>query len=146
MLMCFMLVGVMVDWNVLLNNRMFLNFWICVLNFVLILLIVLENICCWDLYSLMCIYGDMMEEVLLIFKLVIFKIFMIKLLLNLLYLREKCRVLLGRDEVEVLELIELFVMWLGDMICGCKLLSYYREWKIFIKICMNLILFNRIKI
>lgn len=68
----------------------------------------------------MCIYGDMMEEVLLIFKLVIFKIFMIKLLLNLLYLREKCRVLLGRDEVEVLELIELFVMWLGDMICGCK--------------------------
>lgn len=94
----------------------------------------------------MCIYGDMMEEVLLIFKLVIFKIFMIKLLLNLLYLREKCRVLLGRDEVEVLELIELFVMWLGDMIYGCKLLSYYKEWKIFIKICMNLILFNRIKI
>lgn len=91
-------------------------------------------------------YGDMMEEASSTFKSVISKIFMTKLPSNLSYLREKCRVPSGRDEVEVPEPIEPFATWLGDTICGCKSLSYHKEWKTFIKTCMNLTSFNRIKI
>lgn len=146
MLKCFTLAGAMADRNVSLNNRTSLNFWIRVLNSVSILSTAPENICRWDLYSLMRTYGDMMEEASSTFKSVISKIFMTKLPSNLSYLREKCRVPSGRDEVEVPEPIEPFATWLGDTIYGCKSLSYHKEWKTFIKTCMNLTSFNRIKI